>query len=257
MKKLLLFCLSLILVGCASVRLPTLGYAPLAAKPPYDAWTYVLKKYVDEQGRIDFASLAKDRGELDRFVAYVTSYGPNTSPEYFPTSDHVLAYHLNTYNALAMYKVIESGIPQTLAGFQKVSFFFLGKVQVGGQSISLYDYENKVIRPLGDARAHVALNCMSVACPRLPREAFLPQTVNQQLNREARLFVNEARNVSLDSHKQVLYVSEIFKFYTEDFLKDAPTLAAWINRYREDKVAEPKTIEFIAYDWTINRQPEK
>jgi hypothetical protein len=114
-----------------------------------------------------------------------------------------------------------------------------------------------VIRPLGDARAHVALNCMSVACPRLPREAFLPQTVNQQLNREAGLFVNEARNVSLDPHKQVLYLSEIFKFYTEDFLKDAPSLAAWINRYRTEKVAEPKTIEFIAYDWTINRQPEK
>ena len=55
-----------------------------------------------------------------------------------------------------------AGIPETLAGVRKIGFFALGKVQVGGEAISLYDYENKVIRPLGDARIHFALNCMSV-----------------------------------------------------------------------------------------------
>lgn len=257
MKKFLLLFLSLILAGCASVRLPTSVTPPIAAQPPYDAWSHVLQEYVDADGRIDFDGLAKNRAELDRFVAYVMTYGPDNLAQHFPTPKHVLAYHINTYNALAMYKVIETGVPQTLAGFQKVNFFFLGKVQVGGQAISLYDYENKVIRPLGDARAHVALNCMSVACPRLPREAFLPQNLDQQLDREARRFVSEARNVSLDQNKQVLHLSEIFKFYTEDFLMHDPSLTAWINRYLVEKMAEPKKIEFIPYDWTINRQPGK
>jgi hypothetical protein len=254
MNKLILLLAALLLAGCASVPRPVLSPAP-AGVPPYDAWARVLEKYVDAEGRINFAGVAKDRADLDRFVAYIYDVGPNNQPHRFPTPEHVLAFHINAYNALAMHKVIESGIPQTLAGVRKVGFFYLGKVQVGGEAISLYDYENKVIRALDDPRIHVALNCMSVGCPRLPREPFLAEKLNLQLDREARLFFNERRNVDVDESAKTLRLSEILKFYTSDFLAKAPSLAAYVNRYRTNPVAEGALVEFIAYDWTINRQP--
>lgn len=254
MKKFVLIFAALLLVSCASVPRPTGAPAPIGA-PPYAVWERVLDKFVDSEGRINFAAAAKDRQDLDRFVAYVYDVGPNNQPQLFPTPDHVLAYHLNAYNALAMHKVIETGIPQTLAGTKKVGFFYLGKVQVGGVPISLYDYENKVIRALDETRVHVALNCMSVGCPRLPREPFLPEKLDAQLDREARLFFNEERNVSQDDGKKTLRLSEILKFYTADFLAKAPSLAAYVNRYRRSPVSESATVEFIPYDWTINRQP--
>jgi hypothetical protein len=244
----------LLLAACASVPRPTVE-APSAAAPPYDAWNRVLEKYVDAEGRVNFVGVSKDRADLDRFVAWVYDNGPENQPGLFATQEAKLAYHINAYNALAMHKVLERGIPRTLAGLRKVSFFFLGKVQVGTQPITLYQYENDVVRKLNDPRMHVALNCMSVGCPRLPREAFTPERLNEQLDREARLFYNEDRNVQVDDAKRVLRLSEILKFYTPDFLAAAPSLAEYVNKYRDTKVPEDYKVEFIPYDWTINRQP--
>jgi Protein of unknown function, DUF547 len=255
MKKILLTLISLFLVGCASVPRPSSVAASTPVAPPYELWQRVLEKFVDDEGRVNFAAIAKDRADLDRFVAYVYDVGPNNQPQLFPSPQHVLAYHINAYNALAMHKVVETGIPQTLAGFRKVSFFFLGKVQVGGEAISLYDYENKVIRALGDPRIHVALNCMSVSCPRLPREVFTPEKVDAQLEREAKKFFAEPRNLSVDETRKVIKFSEILQFYTSDFIAKSPTLAAYANRYREQKIPEGYAVEFVDYDWTINRQP--
>ncbi len=256
MLKRLLFCFfSMLVVGCASVPRPVQVIDPGDRTAPYEAWGKVLDRFVDVEGRINFSALARDRADLDRFVAYVYDHGPNNRPERFPTPAHVLAFHINAYNALAMHKIIETGIPQTLSGLRKIGFFFLGKVQVGGVAISLYDYENKVIRALGDPRIHFALNCMSVGCPRLPREVFTAERLEQQLERETRKFYAESRNVEVIARDAVLRLTEIMKFYPEDFLAKAPTLAAYVNRYRESKVPEEYRVEFIPYDWTVNRQP--
>jgi hypothetical protein len=246
----------LLLTACASVPRPTAQVAS-GSTPPYDAWARVLKRYVDAEGRVDFVGVSKDRADLDRFVAWVYDNGPNNQPTLFPTQADVLAYHLNAYNALAMHKVLEKGIPQTLAGFRKVSFFYFGKVRVGNEPMTLYAYENKVIRQIKDPRMHVALNCMSVGCPRLPREPFTAARLEEQLNREAKEFYNESRNVQVDDAAKVVKVSEILKFYTDDFLSAAPSLPAYVNRYRDSKVPEDYKVEFIPYDWTINRQPGK
>jgi Protein of unknown function, DUF547 len=246
------------LVGCASVRAPQ-GGAPAPANvntpPPYEAWARVLQKYVDAEGRVNFSGLAKDRADLDRFVAYVYATGPNNQPAQFPTPQHVLAYHINAYNALAMYKVIEVGIPQTNAGFRKVGFFYFGKVMVGGEAISLYDYENKVIRPLGDPRIHMALNCMAVSCPVLPRDVFMPETLDKQLDRETRKFFNEPRNATFDAATKTAKLSEILKFFTGDFLAKAPSLVAFVNQYCDQKIPDDAKVDFFDYDWTINKQP--
>lgn len=253
-KRLAVFVAALLLVGCATVPRPA-DVRPQAGPPPYAAWEKVLQRHVDTEGRVNFSAVLRDRADLDRFVAYVYDASPSNRPEAFPSSAHVLAYHLNAYNALAMHKVLATGIPESFAGFKKVSFFFLGKVQVGGNPISLYDYENKVIRPFGDPRIHMALNCMSVSCPRLPREVFVGEKLEQQLERETRMFFNEARNVVVDDAAGVVKLSEILSLFTEDFLAKAPSLIAFVNRYRDVKVPEQYKVEFIPYDWTVNRQP--
>lgn len=253
--------LTMIFAGCASLPRPNVTSAangiPVSAseEPPYAVWARVLERFVDTQGRVNFSALAKDSADLDRFVAYVYDTGPNNRAELFPTANHVMAFHLNAYNALAMHKIIQTGIPQSLSGLKKVSFFAFGKMQVGGQRISLYDYENKVIRSLGDPRVHMVLNCMSVSCPVLPKEVFLPATVDQQLERETRKFFNEDRNVFIDHGKKTVILSEILKFYPSDFLAKAPSLSAYANFFRTEKIPEEYVVDFRPYDWTVNRQP--
>jgi len=230
--------------------------ATVAGRDPQEAWASVLERYVDDQGRVDFQGVAADRGDLDTYVAWVARVSPASNPELFPTQADRNAYYLNSYNALAMYNVLDAGIPETLEGLRKVPFFFFRQVQIGGERMSLHAYEADVIRPTGEERAHFALNCMAAGCPQLPREPFTAAALDAELDREAREFFAEERNLSLDPGRRVVRISEILSFYTQDFLQDAPSLVAYVNRYRPTPIPEGYEVEFIDYDWRINNQPK-
>ena len=254
MKTFLLPLILSVVAGCATVPGPA-DPAPATESPPYEAWSAVLSEFVDERGQVDFHGLAANRADLDRFVSWIYTRSPESDPALFHDRGAALAFHLNAYNALSMYNVIESGFPHTLDGFAKVRFFYLARLQVGRRPLSLYDYENKVIRLMGEPRVHFALNCMSVGCPVLPRVPFRAETVETDLQRETVKFMNDERHVRVDEAARTVWLSEIFSFFPEDFLAQLPSLPAYVNRYRTIKVPEDYVVRFIPYDWTVNAQP--
>jgi len=222
------------------------------------AWSQVLERHVDEQGRTDFAALAADPGPLETVVAFIARVSPGSHPERFAGEQAVLAYHINAYNALAMHGVIDEGIPEDFGNFfKRAGFFKFRKIIIGGRKTSLHDYENDVIRPLGEPRIHFALNCMVRDCPRLPREPFRAETLDAQLEAVTREFFNKPKHLRVDHEAETVWVSEILDFYTEDFAASgrAEDLIPYINRYRAEPVPAPYEVRFIDYDWTVNRQP--
>ena len=156
-----------------------------------------------------------------------------------------------------MYNILDAGIPESLSGLKKVKFFYFRKFIIGGEEMSLYTYENEIIRKQGEERVHFALNCMSAGCPRLPRYPFVSDDLHSELHSQAKFFFNEPRNVEISHEKKIVRLSEILKFFTEDFLSKAPTLIMYVNKYRNDKIPENYEVEFIPYDWTVNAQPKK
>ncbi len=235
---------------CATCALATA--AGSQQRDPYRPWARVLEKFVDERGEVDFRALARSRADLDAFLDYVAWASPRSTPESFPIREAQLAYYVNAYNALSMFNVIDSGFPKSLAGLTKLWFFGFKRFTIGGERVSLYALENDVIRPLGDERVHFALNCMSVGCPRLPREPFRPDKLQQQLDEAAIQFFGEARNLRMLPERKLVRVSSILKFYAEDFLAKSPTLIAYVNKYASPKVPDDYGIEFVDYDWTVN-----
>jgi hypothetical protein len=241
-------------VGAAQGQSPT-------QELPYEAavsdWSRVLARFVDEEGRIDFRGLADDRADLDRFVEYISRVSPATQPDEFDEPAKVLSYHINAYNALAMHGVIETGIPAGFTSFfNRVRFFWFRKVVIGGGDSSLYNYENKVIRPLGEPRVHFALNCMVRDCPRLPREPFRADKLDSQLEAAAREFFSKQRHIRVDAEKREVRLSEILDFYTEDFVADGrrQSLISYVNQYLSTPISEDYQVQFIPYDWTTNQQ---
>jgi len=223
------------------------------------AWERTLTRFVDDQGRTDFKALANDAGDLREFVAFAAKTSPTSHPDQFATPEDVIAYHLNAYNAQAMLGVIERGIPNDFDSFlKKLSFFKFRKIIIGGQKTSLYDYENRVIRPLGDARVHFALNCMVHGCPRLPKEPFRAAVLERQLETAAREFFSKEQHLRIDISERTLYLSTILDLYTEDFVPSGrpEDLASYVNQYLETAVPEDYKVRFIKYDWTINQQPD-
>ena len=220
-------------------------------------WSSILEKFVDNEGRTDFFAIKNERSELDLFIEYIAYTSPENNPNLFPTKADVLAYHLNAYNALAMHSVLEKNVPKGFNSFfKRVGFFKLHKIQIGGNSTSLYDYENRVIRPIGDARIHFALNCMVKDCPRLPREPFIAKDLDKQLDEVTREFFSKDKHIRLDHDKRILWVSEILKFYTKDFVASGRSqdLIGYINQYLEKQVPKDYKLRFISYDWTLNQQ---
>jgi hypothetical protein len=135
----------LFLLACeCAVRVapPRVSEQEIAA--PERAWANVLSRFVDEEGRIDFAGMAKDPHDLEVSVAWLAKVSPVSEPESFPTPESRLAFSINAYNALAMYDTIKSGVPRDLNAV-KVRFFYKNRFALGGSDISLYDLEKKVI----------------------------------------------------------------------------------------------------------------
>ncbi|MEM6732326.1 MAG: DUF547 domain-containing protein, partial [Myxococcota bacterium] len=178
----------------------------------------------------------------------------------------------NAYNAIAVLNVLPREDFNDIDAFStKVDFFKFTKSTVDGESTSLDYLEHGIIRPtLGRlykaskagskfGRIHFALNCVSASCPVLPAEAFVPEQVDAQLEREARKFVLEERNVTVDSATKTVVLSKIFEWFEEDLWNDngevMPTLE-WINLYRpQDRQLDTSyAITFRDYDWTLNAQ---
>lgn len=241
--------------------LPGLLLAPgLAQAQTYiawlEAWEAVLRQHVDAEGRVDFDGIAAAPGPLTALVRWAGAVGPRTRPDLFPTLADALAYHCNSYNAIAMWRVVQAGIPLRFHLLARYQFFLNSAIAVDGGFTTLKQYEDEAIRPLGEERIHFALNCMVRGCPRLPREAFRAEALEAQLSAATREFCESPSHIRLEGQR--VRVSEIFRFYTADFVPaKAPSLLAYINRHRRTPLSEGASLGFFPYDWTINRQPPR
>jgi hypothetical protein len=228
---------------------------PLTAPAAEQAWSRVLSQHVDAQGRVDFKALAAQPADLHALVRYIAQVKATDLPD----RQAQLAHHINSYNALSMFNVIDLGIPISNASLlARYRFFIARTFTIGGERLSLFDYENKIIRAFNEPRIHWALNCSAVSCPQLPREPFEAARLNEQLDREARRFFSMPSNLRVEPSERAVYATEILSFFTEDFTpRHAPSLIDYINRYIDKPIDPSYTIRFIPYDWTIASQPPR
>jgi len=241
--------------------LPTHGQEPFS----HEDWTKVLETFVDEGGLVDYVGLARDRALFDRYIAAIETIGPETNPELFPTRNDELAYYINAYNAHVFKGVLVRG-PEDDTVWTPfgtgLSFFVYMDIRVGGKETTLKSLEDDVVRPrYQDPRVHAALNCASLGCPRLPREAFSGPRLDAQLDREITQFIGEARNVTVDAKAKTVKLSKIFDWFAGDFLawekrqgNTSPKILDYINRYRPagEKIPGDYKVSYFDYDKAIN-----
>ncbi|PIQ96407.1 MAG: hypothetical protein COV67_09770 [Nitrospinae bacterium CG11_big_fil_rev_8_21_14_0_20_56_8] len=154
-----------------------------------------------------------------------------------------------------MYGIVQKNLPTDFNNFfARTGFFSQTEFMIGGRLMSLNDFEDEVIRPLGDARVHFALNRMTLGGPRLPREPFTAGDLNQQLESAAREFINDSVQVQVIDPARVARLSPLFHWYAEDFMKfaKARTYLEYVNRYRVKKIDDSFDVDFSDFDWMVN-----
>jgi hypothetical protein len=257
-------------LGCASVIEPQPG--PLESGPfEHGNLDRVQERFVDDFGRVDYGGLARDREALDRYYRRLAAVSPASHPEFFPTPEDELAYWINAYNAavlvavLAYYPIDSVGdvkaplvVRPFLFGKSRLAgFFYFQQVRLGGKKMNLYDLENKIIRAYGEPRIHFAINCASVGCPFLPRRAFHPETLDDDLDRETLRFFASPEKLRIDHEARIIWLSAILDWFREDF---GGSLIGYVRCYvtperqaELDRAADYE-VRFMEYDWGLNRQ---
>jgi hypothetical protein len=274
--------LAVFAVGCITTIEPRPLLPPTGEPFPHAELDRVQQRFVDERGRVDYPALAADRGDLDTYYRRLAAVSPHSHPERFPRPVDEITYWINAYNASALVAVLEAWPIDSIGDIRPplvlrpvlwgrsamAGFFFFRKVVLGGETISLLDLENEVIRPYGDPRIHFAINCASIGCPRLPRRAFSADGLDAELDRETRRFFADPEKLRIDPDARTVHLSSILDWFEGDFTGwleqqgagESPTLLDYVRRYvsaeRKTELdrAQDYDVSFIEYDWGLNAQ---
>ena len=217
---------------------------PLAQqKVDYSTWDKLLKKYVDEDGNVDYKNFRKEIGLLNTYLEQQTK---NPVSEY-ETKESKLVYYINLYNAATVKLILDNyplGSIKDLKGPWNRQV-----VTIRNKQLSLGDIEHNILRKMDEPRIHFAINCASYSCPKLLNEAFTVEKLEDLLEKSARNFVNDPKRNVIAKEKAML--SQIFKWYKKDFTNKV-SLTDYINQYSTIKITKETNIEFINYDWSLN-----
>jgi hypothetical protein len=235
----------------AAALLALLALAPgigRAAAPDYAILEEALLQNV-RNGYVDYDGLAAN----PKFAAFVAGLGTATAPT---ERGEALAFYINAYNALAIQGILEGYSPDSFFGRRR--YFGSVKFPLAGARVTLEEIEKERLRPMGDPRIHFAIVCGSLSCPRLSNHAYLPATVDAQLDAAARRFVNDVTRNRFDIPQKTAFVSRIFDWYRGEFEAAAGGVPAYLARYVDEPATRATLLEgrlavrYLEYDWALN-----
>jgi hypothetical protein len=212
----------------------------------------LLKKYVRD-GKVDYAGFKTEEAKLDRYLKILE----NVDPEKLSRNEQ-FAFYANAYNAWTI-KLILSGYPGVTSikdlGSLIKSPWKKEIVRIDGEVISLDHVEHKILRPrYKDPRVHFAINCAAKSCPPLRPEPFSGNILDRQLDDSTRSFINDPQSYRLEDNE--LYVSRIFKWFSEDFNDDVFGFFLKYTTGNLKKELEAKSeqinVKYLQYDWSLN-----
>jgi hypothetical protein len=254
------------LFGAAALVLGMIS-APLAAQAA-DTATYdrLLTRYViaspDGINRVRYAAWATNADDVLALNAFVTSL-ERERPSAM-ARDERLAHWLNLYNSVTLQIIIENYPVRSIRDIRSRTLDPRGligpwrtqRVTVEGRRLTLDQIENAILRrEFNEPRIHYAINCASIGCPNLKRQAWRAETMDADLTAAARAYVNHPRGVSVDAQGRVR-ASKIYQWFAGDFGGDAAGVLAHVRRYASPplgaRLADATTISGYAYDWALN-----
>ena len=204
----------------------------------------LLKKYVTSSGKVNYAGFKTDKAKLKKYLDLLKANPPKSSW----SRDEQIAYWINAYNAHTINLVIQQYPVSSILKIKGGKVWTAVKLSVGGKSITLSDIEKKVlIGKYKESRIHFAINCAAKSCPPLMNKAWKGSTLNLDLNKQTKAFINNQKfnRVSSSSVK----LSKIFEWYAKDF-GDVKT---YINKYSVVKASSKAKITYNEYDWSLNK----
>ena len=203
--------------------------------------TYVLN------GRVAYDKLHKDPKRLDEVLQLAEGIKLSVDD-----AANYQAFWINAYN-LAVIKGVLNHYPLN-SPLDQAGFFDIITYKLGGKTLTLNDIEHKLLRAkFKDPRFHFVLVCGAIGCPPLISKAYLPSTLNSQLETQTNIALN-GTFLQVNVNKKRVLGPEILKWYKEDFTMNGTTEIDYINKYRKNKIPSNYKLGYFTYNWKLNKQ---
>ena len=217
-------------------------------------FTKILEKHANKSG-VDYAGMKKEPAALATYLDTLADV-PETAFKQF-SREQQMAFLINLYNAATL-KLIVANYP--VKSIRDIGAFWdfkapwhLKVVHLYGRTLSLDDLEQKTIRPgYAEPRVHFALVCAAKGCPPLRSQAYTGGKLEEQLEDQARVFLNQKEKNAADPASGTARLSPIFKWYLEDFGGSKPALLAYLRRWLP--VEAQWKVVWTGYDWSLNEK---
>jgi len=200
-----------------------------------------------KNGKVAYDKIIEDTSGLDAILNIAE--GINVSET---DSNNYQAFWINAYN-LSVIKGIIDNYP-TKSPLDNAGFFDKTTYSLAGKQITLNDIEHKLLRAkFNDPRFHFVLVCGAVGCPPLINKAYLPTTLDAQMEKQTSMAINGAF-IKVNPKKKRVEGSEILKWYKEDFTMNGKTEIDYLNKYRSEQIPTKFKLTYFPYNWKLNKQ---
>ncbi|WP_026836566.1 DUF547 domain-containing protein [Gillisia sp. JM1] len=210
----------------------------------FDASDSFFKQYVSN-GRVKYAEIKQNPKNLQELLSLAKRVKISTEDP-----DVYKAFWINAYNIAVISGIVKQfpvKSPMDIEGFFNRKTHSLGQ-----KSVTLDDIEKILL--LGnypdESRFHFVLVCAAIGCPPIIAEAYMPETLEKQLQQQTVKAMNSSDFVKIQ--KDTILLSELMNWYQKDFTKEGVSLIDYINKYRKTVIPPNLKIEFYNYNWELN-----
>ena len=217
----------------------------------------MLKNHVSG-AKVDYTGIKKSPAKLNSYLDSLANVRKSDYENW--STDEKMAFLINLYNAATIKLIIDN---QPLESIKDIGSIVNGPwkqevVRLWGKIDTLDHVEHDLLRPkFKDPRVHFAVNCASIGCPDILNEAFQASKLDAQLDKQTRAFLADSSRNRLDAKNKTLYLSSIFDWFKEDFVKKSGSVEKFVAPYFNDKDRAViqrggLKIKYTEYDWSLN-----
>ena len=225
----------------------------LAESPDWGAYNDVLKEFVSPGEKngvpvnlVDYQGLSKSK-PFEQVVKQIRTFNLAR----LQTWEERLAFYINAYNILTIQLIIDHWPVDSIRDIGNLLRGPWDQVVLTTSSteLTLDNIEHDIIRSYDEPLIHFAVNCASLSCPDLRREAYQADKLDAQLMDQFRgIFQQKGKGALIDD--ETLRVTKLFRWYAGDFEADGDVETFIRTRLPELEFSDIKPN--LDYDWSLN-----
>jgi len=219
-----------------------IGYTQNINQQFFDDTDSFLKAHVENE-LFDYEK-AKNSTQLKALIETIETADLGTATDATKKAFYINAYNLQVINAIVTAHPITS--VQSIPGF-----FDKQKMTTAGETFTLSNLEKeRLLDVYKDGRLHFVLVCGALSCPPITNFAYRPELLDEQLDLQTKKALDNTAFLKVD--RTELGLSQIFKWYPDDFGGNKSGIINFINKYRTYTVPTTSKVGYYDYDWTLN-----